>query len=78
MALSPPYRSAARLGDVIDPYDPLHPDGPFDHDDEPGPPLADISWLHDDEPHDEPGDQPYDPTQDEWISDFRPHLEDPP
>jgi hypothetical protein len=68
------YWTSARLDGVIDPYDPPHPDGPLDPEDVPGPPLADISWLHDDEPD----DQPYDPTQDEWISDFRPHLEDPP
>jgi hypothetical protein len=51
---------------MIDPYDPPHPDGPDDPDDLPGPPLATVSWLHDEEPPD-----------DEWQSDFRPHLEDP-
>ena len=55
---------------MIDPYDPPHPDGPvdqYDPDELPGSPLADVTWLHDDEPED-----------DERISDFRPHLEDPP
>ena len=51
---------------MIDPYDPPRPDGPDDPDDLPGPPLATISWLRDEEPPD-----------DEWQSDFRPHLEDP-
>lgn len=51
---------------MIDPYDPPHPAGPDDPDDLPGPPLATVSWLHDEEPRD-----------DEWQSDFRPHLEDP-
>jgi hypothetical protein len=51
---------------MIDPYDPPHPDGPVDPDDIPGPPLAAVSWLHDEEPPD-----------DEWQSGFRPHLEDP-
>jgi hypothetical protein len=52
---------------MIDPYDPLHPDGPVDPEDMPGPPLATtVSWLHDEEPPD-----------DEWQSGFRPHLEDP-
>ena len=51
---------------MIDPYDPPHPDGPLDPEDQPGPPLAAVSWLHDEEPPD-----------DEWQSGFRPHLEDP-
>ena len=51
---------------MIDPYDPPHPDGPVDPEDLPGPPLAAVSWLHDEEPPD-----------DEWQSGFRPHLEDP-
>jgi hypothetical protein len=51
---------------MIDPYDPPHPDGPDDPDDVPGPPLAAVSWFHDEEPPD-----------DEWQSDFRPHLGDP-
>jgi hypothetical protein len=51
---------------MIDPYDPPSPDGPDDPEDLPGPPLAAVSWLHDDDPEDE-----------ERRSDFRPHLEDP-
>jgi hypothetical protein len=51
---------------MIDPYDPIHPDGADDPDDLPGaPPLTSISWLDDD-----------DEFESEWISDFRPHLED--
>jgi hypothetical protein len=52
---------------MIDPYDPQHPDGPDDPDDLPGaPPMTAISWLDDD-----------DGFEEEWRSDFRPHLEDP-
>lgn len=50
---------------MIDPYDPLHPDGADDPDDLPGPPMASISWLDDDDSEGE-----------ESRSDFRPHLED--
>jgi hypothetical protein len=60
LSLAVQYRS------MIDPYDPPHPDGPADPEDVPGPPLATVSWLHDEEPAD-----------DEWQSGFRPHLEDP-
>jgi hypothetical protein len=65
--LEVPLSCVSNAGAMIDPYDPPHPDGPgSDPDDLPGPPLATISWLHDDEPRD-----------DEWQSGFRPQLEDP-
>jgi hypothetical protein len=52
---------------MIDPYDPIHPDGADDSDDLPGaPPIVSISWQDD-------GDE----FESEWRSDFRPHLEDP-
>ena len=52
---------------MIDPYDPVHPDGPDDPEDLPvGAPMVTISWLDDD-----------DGFESEWVSDFRPHLEDP-
>lgn len=54
------------LGLMIDPYDPPRPDELLDPEDVPGPSLAAVSWLHDD-----------DPVDDERGSDFRPHLEDP-
>jgi hypothetical protein len=55
------------LTGMIDPYDPIHPDGADDPDDLPGaPPLTSVSWLDDE-----------DEFESEWQTDFRPHLEDP-
>jgi hypothetical protein len=55
------------LTGMIDPYDPIHPDGADDPDDLPGaPPLTSVSRLDD-------GDE----FESEWQTDFRPHLEDP-
>jgi hypothetical protein len=52
---------------MLDPYEPLHPDGPDDPEDLPGaPPMTTISWLDDD-----------DAFEEEYRSDFRPHLNDP-
>ena len=52
---------------MIDPYEPHHPDGADDPEDIPGAaPMVSISWLDDD-----------DSFETEWVTDFRPHLEDP-
>jgi hypothetical protein len=52
---------------MIDPYDPIHPDGADDPDDLPGGfSLTSVSWLDDD-----------DEFEAEYHSDVRPHIEDP-
>ena len=52
---------------MIDPYDPHHPDGADDPADLPAAaPMVSISWLDDD-----------DTFESEWVTDFRPHVEDP-
>jgi hypothetical protein len=53
-------RSGPMLPAMIDPYDPIHPDGADDPEDLPGaPPLTSISWLDDD-----------DEFESEWQTDF--------
>jgi hypothetical protein len=64
LVFDPRFTPASDAGAMIDPYDPPHPDGPDDPEDYPLP-LAQVSWLNDEELDDV-----------DWRDDFRLVMEE--